>query len=429
MREVTPLQPIGAAGPLRIAALGDGVIGPLSIERREQGGLSRAFQGDRFIVWLRALAPALDCPDARVAGVEGATTLEVASRAPALLAAGAPPHAALICVGGADCAAAIRGVAPDFDASARALEQLAGLFIARGVRPVFILPPPSDMFANGLFAERYIALVATLRRLCDSRPPAALVDTIAPLLKARAYGLEPDERYAAAGRLNDLGAFRLAQAVISELRRMFPRADIDKRDASAVAPALNLNPELAGSGAVSDGVPKDYSLDGVGLGGAAMRVAPLAGSGGGVRLSLSGRYATAGGIGRLHQRAPEAAVAALGAGEPVQAVCDIEAPAAAGAASGVSLHATAVWDNGFAGLHSARCPAGVAAGPVRLVTPAFSPHRRLHALHVSIHIHLAAAAGRDAVGDVVVRRIALRAGSSGPPAQEWSMSHAIRRAA
>ncbi len=429
--------PLCGRGPaVRIAVLGDDRIGPLSVSSREQGGLSLSFREDSFIVWLRALAPSILSPDELVIAVPGAAAARLAQRVNDVVSREERPDAVLICAGLEDCAAAIRGVAPDFSETAHALERMADFFLLNHVKPIFVIPPPSPLFANGLFAERYIALIATLRRISACISGVALIDPIPALLKPQAYGLEPDDRYATKDGLTSVGAFRLARAVLQSLRELYPTHRVDDRAPDRDCAVLNDNPELrmperAATAGIAGPQPTAYAIDGVGTGGVAARATPFVSPGSvGVRIALSGGYATSWGAIRLYQRAPDSATRQLRCGDLVGAFCDLACPGEAKNISSVSLHATLVRAHDFVGLHSAPCPVAEAGSLLRLSTPVFAAPDDIQALHVSLHILLSPGVDRDAAGEILVQRMVLYGRRMGAEAgRDQDMSPFARRAA
>src|SRR3569833_2130766 len=134
----------------RLAAMGDGLIGPLVHSARDAAGLNRSFVDNRFINWLRVLLPGASLPERAVFGIPGQTTVAIAERAHEVLNLDPLPDAVLICAGIEDCLATIKGDAPTADQTVYALETLAATFSSNGIVPIFILPPPCALFSNGL---------------------------------------------------------------------------------------------------------------------------------------------------------------------------------------------------------------------------------------------------------------------------------------
>ena len=109
----------------RLAAIGDGLIGPLVHSTRDATGNDRSFVDNRFLNWLRVILPNAELAEDAVFGVPGETTVAVAKRVPAVLDLDPAPDAVLICAGTEDCLATIKGVAPTAEQTIEALEVLA----------------------------------------------------------------------------------------------------------------------------------------------------------------------------------------------------------------------------------------------------------------------------------------------------------------
>jgi hypothetical protein len=178
----------------RLAAIGDGLIGPLVHAKRDPAGHNRSFVDNRFINWLRVLLPGVKLDDDAVFGVPGETTVAVAGRAQAVLDLDPVPDAVLISAGTEDCLATIRGVAPAADQTVGALEAMASKFSAVGITPIFVLPPPCQLFSNGLFADRFVAIAATLRRMHEREKRIELVDATGVLMRPSSFGIRLGER-------------------------------------------------------------------------------------------------------------------------------------------------------------------------------------------------------------------------------------------
>ena len=266
-----------------LAAIGDGLIGPLVRIGRGDAGLERTFVDNRFINWLRIIAPAVEMEDS-VFGTPGATSVAVTKQIEDVLELDPAPQAVLVCAGMEDCLAAIKGVAPSPDQTVRALETIATRSLAAGIKPIFIIPPPCTMFSNGLFADRFVAIAATLRRMHRRDPRIGLIDPTDVLMQKRAYGIEPDPAFVAGGsdgRLSSLGAFRLAQLVASYLQDELAVSvfrPVFDREASGT---LNANPQLKGSSgvlatkAVTGRCAKAYRIDARQTGGAQIQASVL----------------------------------------------------------------------------------------------------------------------------------------------------------
>lgn len=81
----------------QLAAMGDGLIGPLVHLKRGSVGLNRAFVDQRFVNWLRILLPGIGLPERAVFGVPGLTTGAIAKRTYEILNLDPLPDAVLIC--------------------------------------------------------------------------------------------------------------------------------------------------------------------------------------------------------------------------------------------------------------------------------------------------------------------------------------------
>jgi hypothetical protein len=405
----------------RLAAMGDGLIGPLVHSTRNTTGHHRSFIDNRFINWLRVLLPGLRLADDTVFGVPGETTVAVAARAQAVLDLDPLPDAVLISAGTEDCLATIRGVAPTADQTVGALEELATTFSDIGVTPIFVLPPPCALFTNGLFADRFVTIAATLRRLHEREKRIKLIDATHLLMKPNSFGIEPEPRYVSAGadgRLSSAGALRMAQEVARQLRSMVPGSSIRRPPGRGVK-ALNANPLLTGSGGaitskdVTGRCATRYRIDTHQLGGAKVRVEKhtdrkrVAMQ----RLTFSGRYTTNWGFVRLSQEIDTKIVKGLAAGDVVEATCDFELGGQVENIAAVSLHTTPVWDNDFIGLHSSLYSGGPGVGEGHhgsLRTPRFVVPAAVRKMHVSLHVHLLPGENLTAGGQLDVRAIQVR---------------------
>jgi hypothetical protein len=406
----------------RLAAIGDGHIGPLIHNGRGAAGRERTFIDNRFLNWLRVILPGADLSVEAVFGTPGETTVAVARHVHAILEIDPPPEAVLVCAGMEDCLAAIKGIAPPPDETVCALEAMAEQFSASGVVPIFIVPPPCDLFSNGLFADRYVAISATLRRMHEREGRIGLVDATDVLMKRPAFGVEPDPRYVKAGsdgQLSSLGAFRLAQEVARQLQLHFPQISIRRPRTRSGSDGLNRNPLLAGSGgrivtdAVSGRCATGYCINAHQTGGAKIQARASAVREGEVvqRLAFSGRYSTNWGLVQIFQEIDADTVNGLAGGDIIEAICDFELVAPVANIAAVSLHATAVWDNDFIGLHSSQYIGGAGVSEAhggRLRTPRFSVPARLKKMHVSVQVHLVPGDNLTVAGELRIYAIVLR---------------------
>jgi hypothetical protein len=133
--------------------------------------------------------------------------------------------------------------------------------------------------------------------------------------------------------------------------------------------------------------------------------------GGSQRLSFSGRYSSQWGFVRLSQHIAGQVVDGLARGDEIEALCDFDLSGPVENIAAVSLHATAVWDSDFVGLHSSQYVGGPGlpephAG--RLRTPSFKLPGRLKRLHLSMQVHLRPGTDLEARGKLELHTMALR---------------------
>lgn len=406
-----------SAERINLAAIGDDLIGPMIESGRRDAGLERLFVSRRVTTWLQALRPDIGIDEHAVFGFPGATTVDIAKRTVAILDLPARPHAVLISVGLDDCRCAVKGTAPAAPDSVRAIEMIALEFATAGIRPVFIVPPPSPLFSNGLFADRFIAIAATLRRLAATGR-IDLVDATAALTKRRAFGIEPDPRYVTGGenaQLSEAGAMRLAGEVARVLpaSSAIPASDCDAQE------ALNENPHLSGAqGVVGTGIASGstcatgYALEAHQIGGATINAGVgRRPDGAAQRIAFSGRYTSPWAMIRLQQDFTTRAIDGVASGDTIEASCDVSLAGPLANIAAVSLHATIAWDNDFIGLHSSRYAGGGGlcmpfAGRFR--TPTFALPADVRKLHVAVDIHLVPGTDLAARGYVDIRSIRVR---------------------
>ena len=296
------------------------------------------------------------------------------------------------------------------------------------------------MFSNGLFADRFVAIAATLRRMHRHDPRIGLIDPTDVLMQKRAYGIEPDPAFVAGGsdgRLSSLGAFRLAQLVASYLQDELAVGvfrPVFDREASGT---LNANPQLKGSSgvlatkAVTGRCAKAYRIDARQTGGALIQASVLRRRyAGAQRVTLSGRYTTNWGFVQINQEIDRSEVERLEPGDVIEAFSDFELAGPVSNIAAVSLHATAVWTNDFVGLHSSRYVGGMGvpfSHKGRLRTPQFTLPTKLSKLHVSCQLHLVPGTDLKVGGWLDLRSVVLR--KLGPAAAEHHDSGRDERAA
>lgn len=405
-----------ASGRTAILAVGDGLVGPMAPRGAGAGAVARSFDPAHSLTWLRVIMPGLDLAEEDALGQPGETTTASAARLGDILARRRRPAAVIVSCGTADCLATMRGVAPRAEDSVAALESLAGQILATGAIPVFIVPPPSPFFANGLFADRFVAIAATLRRIARQDGRVALVDPTRALGLRGAHGIEPDPVHAdpADGRLTETGAFRLAGCIAETLRSRLSWAAVHVADGLVKADAINPNPSLrGGEGTILSGASgtcaSECRLDAHGTGGVRVEASVL--PGGTQRLRLSGPCAPGGGFVRLFQDVTPDGLRALGKGDIIEASCDFDLRGPVRGIGALCLLATPVWATNFAGLHSqvhAGGPGIAEPRRGRLRTPVFRLPGHPARLHLSLSVHLSAGESRLVAGDLDIRSLMVR---------------------
>jgi hypothetical protein len=309
----------------------------------------------------------------------------------------------------------MRGMAPPPDASIAVLESVADVMLGAGMKPVFLVPPPSRHFSNGLFADRYVTLAATLRRLARRDARIGLVDPSTTMAQPGAFGIEP-----ASGLFHQdegvlptpAGALRLAIATAAELRKFLPDAD---RPHSNLTNVLNPNPGLRGNlgsvgveGAAGD-VASDFRLESHGLSAVDCRAKVL--EGGGQRINLSGRYSTGWSFVRLVQSVAADTVGTIAKGDRIEAVASVSLRGDVENVAAISLTATPVWRDGYVGLHSHDYAGGAGTGlayAAELRTPTFNIPAPLSKLHLSLSLYLRPGSELEIDAELDVSSLALR---------------------
>lgn len=419
--------------PVRFVAFGDDLIGPGEVVLTRDGTVERFFTPDHFTSWLRVLAPWIALPEARLFSLPGATSVKVAAGLEPVLALAGKVDAVLICAGLHDCFAMMTGTAPPAAETVASFEGMAAKLLDAGMIPVFVVPPPCPQFVNGLFADRYIAIAATLRRLARQDRRIGLIDVAGKLVGARAFGIEPESRFATGddrGTLTPDGAFAFAQAATKALAalapRLFPGKALPGTAPGTPLDALNPNPTLSGtsgtlsgegvSGACADG----YTLASHGLAG--MTLVAESGSSpdipAGQRLRFGGRATSSWGLVKLSQTLAPDVLASLAPGDMIEAECAFALQGPVETLASVSLQLTPVWQNGYCAHVS-----GHYAGDARvceahsgvLSVPAFTVKTPLAKLGVSLVVHLRPGTELPVSGLLDVRRIAIRRVAAPPP--------------
>ncbi|AMJ61167.1 hypothetical protein AXW83_13455 [Bosea sp. PAMC 26642] len=421
--------------PVRLAALGDDQIGPAHVALKRDGVVERHFPPYRFTNWLRIMAPWVVLPETRVFELPGATSVGVAAGLDPVLALAGKIDAVLICAGLHDCFATMTGTAPPPAETAASFETVATKLLDRGMTPIFVVPPPCPQFANGLFADRYIAIAATLRRLARQDKRIGLIDVARVLVGERAHGQEPDPRFATgdmAGTLTPAGAFRLAQAAVKALAGMSPRLFPGKA-LPGTAPetphdALNPNPTLAGTtGTLAGEGVSGVCADGFLLAAHGLSGLTLSAESGvsdarpaGQRLRFGGRSSSSWGLVKLSQSIDGAQLASLAPGDVIDAECAFALQAPVEGIASVSLQLTPVWQSGYCA-HVSGHYSGDAGLPEAhagvLSVPGFTVSAPLTKLGISLVVNIRPGADIPVSGLLDVRRIVIRKRlASQPPA-------------
>lgn len=208
-----------------MSGLGRPIVGAIGDETVE----TEVSDFPSFLSCLASLREDLMVSSEAVITLKNGTTADVAALLPKVAKLTPRPHAMLVCVGLEDCRRTTTGTAPTMARSRAALETIADRLLESGTTPVFIIPRPSVMFSNGLFADRFIAIAATMRYLA-TKPGIMLVDATRDLMKQRAYGVEPDPSLVDAnGRLTAVGNKKLAAAVAAALPTIFSSSAASRR--------------------------------------------------------------------------------------------------------------------------------------------------------------------------------------------------------
>lgn len=439
-RTVKPRAPKAAAKeaapqpfmPVRFAAFGDDLIGPSEVMQTRDGVVERYFPQDRFTSWVRVMAPWITLPEGKLFSLPGATSVKVAAGLGPVLGLAGEVDAVLICAGLHDCFAMMTGTAPPPAETIASFEVMAAKLLDAGMIPVFVVPPPCPQFANGLFADRYIAIAATLRRLARQDRRIGLIDVGRKLVGARAFGIEPDPRFASGdelGTLTPAGAFAFAQAAAKALAalapRLFPGKALPGTAPGTPSDALNPNPTLSGTGGtlsgegVSGAGADGYTLASHGLTGMTL----VAESGAspdvpaGQRLRFGGRATSSWGLVKLSQSLGADALAALAPGDMIEAECAFALQGPVETIASVSLQLTPVWQNGYCAHVSGHYAgdAGISEAHAGVLSvPAFTVKTPLAKLGVSLVVHLRPGTDVPVSGLLDVRRIAVRRVAAAP---------------
>lgn len=396
---------------LRAFAVGDALVSPPAYKQQTKSTSVLGYHSSSMLTWLRTMLPGLELEDQDIIGQAGTNTARLAAGIEEVVAARADYDLALVSVGLADSEETTRGVAPSSTEGVAAIERIVATLLRAAIKPVLLLPPPHPLFANGLFADRFIGVSATMRRLARQYPQIILVDPTNRIKRPDGFGIEPQPDLAdTGGKLTIAGAFALAELVADALLAALPEAGLaSSRDSGGEA----LLPIARGmrSGLLPSGCSLDASKAG-GLVAKAMRSEQ-----GGLRIKASGFYSSQWPLVRLHRTLPPSVFEGLVKGSEIGAEAEIRIrPTTQGLAS-VALQLTPVWQNDYIGLSSSEFfgRAQIGTGRIKLLrTPRFHLPGPLQRLSVSLLMHFLPGADLIADADVDVLSIALK--RSDPPA-------------
>jgi hypothetical protein len=308
---------------------------------------------------------------------------------------------ALISVGLQDSFRTMTGTAPAADKTVSSLEEIAAMLIAASVEPVFIVPPPCQQFENGLFADRYLAVSATLRRLARQNKRISLIDATDRLKDPEAFNLVPRDGVALGGDhglLTAAGAILLAQIAATVIEHAFSLPPYVPNGQALASEALNSNPQLKGKGGALNGtfalgkVPDFYTLDSQHGGG--LRAFSSSGqrkdADAPCRISVHGRYSSDYPFIRLMHTLPADNVSRLKAGDNIEAVAEFTVAAERRNLAAIQIQLVPVWSTGYIGLRSLEFTGQTLAefldhGVVR--TPPFAIPAPLDKLSVSLVLY------------------------------------------
>ncbi len=405
--------PPAPASPLRAFAIGDAFLAPPRYDARSATTPIVSYQSASTSGCLRAILPGLALEDADIAGRATMNTVSLAAEIDAIAAAHSGHDLALVSVGLVDCEQTIRGVAPEHQASVAALERIVGALLHAGIRPVMLLPPPHPLFANGLFAERFICVSATLRRLARQFPELILVDPTETMKQPGGFGIDPRPDFVDAdqgGKLTVAATFVLAELIADALIAAFPAADLAGRRELEGEALLSFE-QRASSDVPAGGVPAGFVLDETHAGGIAADAAVLLGEVPRLRVRASGTYSSQWPFLRLHRALQPSLIESFAKGSPIAAEAAIGIDSAARGLASVSLQLTPVWETGYVGLSSSEFHGQLQIGSGRirqLRTPVFLLPGPLKALSVSLMMHFLPGTERtaEAVIDVMAIHLA-----------------------
>ena len=394
----------------RAFAIGDSLLGPPLYHLRSATTDIVSYQPASVPAALRRILPGLMLDDGDIIGRDGVNTTGLAGEIDAIVAARAGYDLALVSVGLCDCEQTTRGVAPEPAATVAALERIVGSLLRASIRPVLLLPPPHELFANGLFADRFICVSATLRRLARQFPELILVDPTDRLKRPGSFGIEPRADLAeTGGKLTIAGAFGLAELIVDALLAACPSGLLDRPHEPGSIILLPSPPEAA-----ADDTSTKFVLDGVAAGGMAADATIT--STGPARIRARGNYSSQWPFLKLQRAVQASCLENLVPGDSIAATAEIRIGERSQGLASVSLQITPVWETGYAGVSSCEFHGQMQIGDGRmrlLQTPRFALPAPLKALNIALMMHFQPATDgtAEATVDVMSIELAHRAAS------------------
>ena len=396
----------------RAFAIGDALLSPPLYSQQTETSSVVSYHPASTLTWLRALLPGLALADRDIAGRAQVDTVRLAVGIEEIATAYAGYDLALVSVGSVDCEETTRGVAPAPATGVAAIEHIVGTLLRAAIRPVLLLPPPHPLFANGLFADRFIAVSATWRRLARQFPEIILVDPTEPLKRPEGFGIEPRPDLVEAdgsGRPTIAGAFALAELIADRLLSALPACGLAQ---PAVADSALLLPSTeAGE------LPEGFSLETAHAGGIAARIGPAVAPAGrpGLRIEAQGSYTSPWPFVRIVHALPPSCLESLGIGSEIAASAEVAITHAARGLASVSLQITPVWQDGYVGASSSEFygQQQIGSGRIRLLrTPPVRLPGPLQRLSLSLMLHFLP--GTERIADAAVDVLSIRFGLSRP---------------
>lgn len=383
---------------IKLLAIGDAVLEPPLYRRNDQGTPVAAYRGNSPLTWLRTILPQAELDDTSIFAVPGSTTAATAELVDKLPDISGGFDAVLVSIGLQDCFQTILGIAPSPEQTVASIEQIVNAAVSAQTRPILIVPPPCPQFSNGLFADRYLAISATLRRIARQRREVILVDATDRLKDPDAFGIEPAPDMASGddhGRLSTKGATVLAEAIAEAVIEAF---GLDRSAYAGVAladDALNENPLLRGTkgslnGAFAIGkVPDGYVLNSEHSGG----IRAFSGTGNtsgrpqSCRLSAHGRYNSNYPFIRLDHPLAQERFSVIEPGDHIEALAEFTLGENRGSLAAIQLQLAPAWSKGFIGLRSVEFTGDLLIGESDhgvIRTPPFAIPAPLEKLFVSL---------------------------------------------